>query len=52
MRRAERGSSGWGCGGDCVGTEFPAAQVALFKLLETSSDRGQLDEVVTVKGLY
>lgn len=35
----------WGLGGD----EFPAAQVALVKLLEASSDRGQLDEV-TIKG--
>lgn len=34
-----------GLHGDCVGTEFPAAQVALVKLLEASSDRGQLDEV-------
>lgn len=31
----------WGLCGD----EFPAAQVALVKLLEASSDRGQLDEV-------
>lgn len=32
------------------GNEFPAARVALVKLLEASSDRGQLE--VTIKGLY
>lgn len=34
-----------GLRGDCVGTKFPAAQVALVRLLEASSDRRQLDEV-------
>lgn len=37
--------------GDCVGTSSLQHWVALVKLLEASSDRGQLEEV-TVKELY